>query len=464
MALQCALMLAALGGVVGAAIGQVGLGPRRERVTQGLDWELPAETAGEPVLVIGAGAAGLAAARRLRAAGRPVTLLEALSRIGGRIHTDDGFASVPVELGAEFIHGRQASTWQIVRAAGLHTVQVDHRATVEYHLDGRRLGWPDLAGDPELRQTGRLEEHLAGYQGPDITFREYARAQDWSPRARARAEAFIAGYDAADPGEISVLARAEQARRWHAGVGNFRILEGYARVVEALAAGLDVRLNTQVSTVRWQAGAVVVETRDGQRFEAARAVVTLPLGVLQAGGVAFDPPLPPAKQTAIARLRMGPVVKIILRFREPFWGRRLGFLLSDRPVPTWWAPGLGQPGYAPVLTGWAGGPPAAALSRLGAESAIAQALDDLTHFFGPAPRRLFETARFVDWPSDPFARGGYSYVPVGAMGAQAALAEPVDGTLFFAGEATHTAGHIATVHGAIESGWRAAAELLGGED
>jgi monoamine oxidase len=193
-------------------------------------------------------------------------------------------------------------------------------------------------------------------------------------------------------------------------------------------------------------------------------VLTLPLGVLQACSVRVEPELVD-KRRAVQNLRMGAVIKLALVFDAPFWwpeGReQLGFLQTpSEPFPVWWT---SYPVLSPLLVGWAGGPPAEALSNLADDQIVERALDSLGRVFGLHRRRL--ASRLVawcvhNWQCDPLALGAYSYVAVGGAGSQRALARPVAGTLFFAGEATEWSGHHATVHGAIMSGERAARELL----
>jgi monoamine oxidase len=251
---------------------------------------------------------------------------------------------------------------------------------------------------------------------------------------------------------------------------------GYGRLAVWFRDQLDarlgeVRLGTVVTAIRWEQGRVAVTATTGQavtEFRAGAAVITLPLGVLQAppgqpGAVRFDPD-PPGKRQAWAALAMGPVVKLVLRFREPFWAAStaldLGFLhIPAGPLQAWWT---GRAGGPAVLTGWAGGPAAAALSGLDPRAVLDRALAQLAGTFPIGRERLtglLEDWRVFDWQADPFTRGAYSYVPVGGHEWVRRLAEPVAGTLFFAGEATDylLAG---TVAGAIASGERAAGEVL----
>jgi len=417
------------------------------------------------VIAIGAGATGLAAAHALAQAGRRVIVLEARDRIGGRVWTDHHFASVPVERGAEFIHGQQADTWAWVRRAGARTEPVTRWAGRRLVQEDGRLVGPDVFEQrSDLAPVFTLEERLTAYTGPDISLAEWLAAQQFSPLAAHIADMRLAHANCASPATISVAELAHELRISDKGPGDFHILDGYDRVLALVAEGLDIRLGTPVAGIQWGEDGVevVVETfkrsnfQTFERFTAPQAIVTLPLAVLKAGVVAFDPPLPSAKQQAIAALNMAPAMKLILRFEEPFWDHDMTFLTGRDPLPVWWTV---RPG-APLLIGFVTGPRAARLAAHGPDDVLEQGLAALAVIFGDAPRRLFAAHALVDWAADDWARGGYSSVPPGMHGMRAVLAQPA-GALHFAGEATVFANNPATVHGALHSGERAASELLG---
>ncbi|MEO7913287.1 MAG: NAD(P)/FAD-dependent oxidoreductase [Roseiflexaceae bacterium] len=423
------------------------------------------------VLVIGAGAAGLAAARMLADAGRRVIVLEARTRIGGRVWTDRSFAAIPVERGAEFIHGDQADSWALVRRAGLHTESFSRwqgrRVVAE---DGRLAGDELLHARADLQRVFTLEQQLAAYQGPDCSLADWLVANAYSPLAAHIADLRLAHSNCATPHTISVAELVHELKIADKGPDDFHILDGYDRVLALLADGLDIRLGMEVTAIRWGEDGVQVMTRAGaleatpthpftpsplQSFQAPHAVITLPLALLQAGAVAFDPPLPAAKRAAINALTMAPAMKLLLRFDQRFWDAEMTFLSGRDPVPVWWTIHRDQP----LLTGFVTGPRAARLAAHGTEGALEQGLAALTAIFGDAPRRLFAAGEVVDWAADEWARGGYSSVPPGAYGQRAVLAQPA-GTLHFAGEATVYANNPATVHGALHSGERAAREIV----
>jgi monoamine oxidase len=292
-----------------------------------------------------------------------------------------------------------------------------------------------------------------------MSFAAWRDQQGFGPTAKKVLDLVVArGYNAT-PETFSIAGIAEA---WRIGTAtppdvSIHILDGYDRVVQGIAAGVDIRLNAAVTRIRWADDGVEVQTAAGV-FRARRAVITLPLAVLRAGMVAFDPPLPAAKQRAISGLAMQPALKVFLRFQQPFWDPGFSFLLGpDAPIPTFWT----APASGPVLVGLADGPETLALAALGEQGAVEQALAVLTQAFGPDPRRLFVAGRLVNWTADPWTQGGYSSQPPGALGLRKVLAAPV-GALYWAGEAPSWTDDPGGVHTAITTGQLAAREILAG--
>jgi monoamine oxidase len=345
------------------------------------------------------------------------------------------------------------------------------------HASGGRPEPADIGGG-----WGEIFGRLAQYGGPDLSFADFLarHCADVAPEAKAHATGYVEGFNAADKDVVSSLwlKETEAALGQAEGGASYRIEEGYDRVMDWLKDGLTpattaLHLNTVVRAVRWRPGRVEVEAASGAGAPvgpvvAARAVITLPLGVLQAppgalGFVRFEPDLA-GKRAAWGRLRMGPVVKLVLRFREAFWEdagyEGLAFLhTASGPFHTWWTT---RPMRTPVVTGWAGGPAARRLAGINEEVVLDQALDFLAVTFSQKRQRLaglLVAHHLCDWQADPFSRGAYASVAVNGLDAPKRLAEPVEGTLYFAGEATHEQ-MMGTVAGAIASGYRAADEVL----
>jgi len=399
------------------------------------------------VLVIGAGAAGLAAAAELARAGVSVLVVEARDRIGGRCYTRRlPGVPVPVELGAEFIHGRPQATFALLREFGIAAVDSTRTQLV---ASGGRLHSVNIFHAAQRVARAKL-------RGRDVSFRAFLARQRLPALTRALATMMVQGFDAADPGRISACEVLEEWSGAGLGASQPRPQGGYAPFLERLATS-NMQLQTVVRTVRWSRSSVEVQgTFRGEpwRAWAPRAIVTLPLGVLQSRLVRFAPRL----GKPLDKLASGPVIRVAMAFREPFWEKRhpgVAFFHSpEAPFPTFWTP---LPMHAPLLTAWAGGPKAARLTGKRPEALVGEALRSVRALF---PGDEQPSAYLVhDWQADPYARGGYSYVTVGGRGAREELAEPLEDTLYFAGEATDVE-QSGTVGGALASGQRAAREIL----
>ncbi|MBV9232566.1 MAG: FAD-dependent oxidoreductase [Candidatus Eremiobacteraeota bacterium] len=424
------------------------------------------------VIVIGAGVAGLAAARELAQKSLDVIVLEARERVGGRVWARSPDPNLPpAELGAEFLHGRAPQTLALLRAANQTTIP----------LTGKLFAFDEGAlHDDESRFTDALKifDAVSTLEN-DTTVDDYLRRFDVDPKRRATAamaRAFVEGFDAADPRIASVRAIAAE---WRSGeqVTSARPRAGYATMVERLAgdctaAGAQIRTSTILRRIEYRLRHAAVTATTGEHvesLEARAAVIALPVGVLRhaspESGVTLEPPLPPNKQRALGGIEMGEVMKVALWFRTPFWERvaegryRDGgfFQAQTHAFPTYWTQ---YPQRRSLVVAWAGGPRAIALRDRPYQELLSTACEGFGALFGEADlaRSEFQFGIMHDWTRDPFARGAYSYVRVGALTARRELAQPIDGTLFFAGEATSLDDQGGTVNGALESGLRAARE------
>jgi monoamine oxidase len=417
------------------------------------------------VLVIGAGVAGVTAARELARRGLSVTVIEARDRTGGRVHTIRDFCGHPVEAGAEFVHTDGAETWPEIRAAQLTVRRSAVPRRTMFNLGGRALSLPWTLLHPGVWSAFPILHHLAHTRPPDISARDFIERHGYRGRARLMAEMVFAH----SPGlidEIGVLGLLEdRILRLHTGSFN-RITDGYDRLVDHIARGLDVRLGFAVTTVRWGPAGVIVASADGRALSARAAITTLPLGVLASGAVEFVPPLPGDKRRSFGELVMGPVLKLLLHFREPFWPHWMANLgCGTGPVTIYWPAidggGKDDPRTPAVLTAYCTGPRAASLSQMQEAEAAAVVLADLARLFPRANlQRLLLGYRRIDWSTDPFARGGYTFTRPGCRGARDRLAAAETPALFWAGAATATSTIADTVQAAYVSGLRAATEVL----
>jgi monoamine oxidase len=439
------------------------------------------------VVVIGAGIAGLAAASKLGRAGLSVAVLEARDRIGGRIFTQRvPGCDAPIELGAEFIHGFAPEIWEPLRASGTAITEVEGQSWCV-----SREGLFPCRFFPQVDEIlDKMDDSL-----PDESFLAFLEGHFPNPThdqnqqdAKQRTLAYVTGFNAADPGLIGVHwlvtgMRAEEKLQGHRA---FRSRNGYEDLVEAFQRQLatcdvTVYTNTVVESIRWKPGYAELSSHTAERasgFKTSQVLITLPLPLLkpsrELGAVQFTPPLPQEKIASLEKLEMGKVIRIVLRFRHRFWDAisapadkkktlsGMSFLFSqDEWFPTWWT---AMPNQEPLITGWAPFRSAERLSGQNHSFVVQQSLRTLARLLGVRFENLeswLEGVHFHDWQSDPFSRGAYSYGKVGAARAQRILAAPVENTLFFAGEATDTSGQNGTVHGAIASAYRAAAEIVG---
>ncbi len=427
------------------------------------------------VIVIGAGGAGLAAAKSLAGRSLRVIVLEARERVGGRVWERKlAGTETPAELGAEFIHGKAPHTMALLRDAGMSAVAMGGEswmcgANGDLRHDDREFSLASraLEGARSLDKDESADQFLRRLESEEPT-RHMAEA----------ARAFVEGFEAADPAIASVKSIADELR---SGVDSTtrRPVGGYRPMVEFLyrscaAAGVLICLSTIVQRICWRIGAVAADacspSGEMRTLHARAAIVTLPVGVLRHSGdkteVAFDPDLPSAKRAALQNIEMGHAVKVSLSFRTAFWeqisnGRYRDSAFFRCPGQAFAGYWTQMPLHSQLIVAWAGGPKAIALRGAPQAEVIERALNGFGALLDePAlVNKEFQTGAMHDWGRDPFARGAYSYVTVGGGKARAALAAPVDGSLFFAGEATSGDGEGGTVNGALETGERAAAEV-----
>lgn len=418
------------------------------------------------VLVIGAGASGLGAAKELVDAGKRVIVLEGRERIGGRLYTDRTWSTAPVDLGASWIHGEKGGNpvTALVRSLGLET-SVTTWENVALYADGERLS------KHEARQVERVlaraleaVEEQGGGKDRSVAAAIDAAADELQLSSDER-RALAYGVSAQIESDFACDASDLSLRGWAEGKSDegedLAFPRGYDQILGALTGGVDVRLSHVVTRVAHDGSGVVVHTSKGT-FTAPRAIVTLPLGVLRSGAVKFEPGLPEAKTSAISAMRMDVLQKVYLRFAKPFWPEDVeifGRVAAGGEFVS--LVNMARLAKEPILLFFNAGSYARKVEEMTDDAVRDLATKHLREMFGPAVPTP-EACLVTRWGKDPFALGSYSHLPVGAKPSdRKALAAPVGDRLFFAGEATES-DYPATVHGALLSGRREARRILGG--
>lgn len=430
------------------------------------------------MLIIGAGAAGLMAARLLAKAGKKVVVLEARDRCGGRIHTlHNELFFKNAELGAEFIHGDLPVTLGLLNEAGIAFYPADAEMwqykNGEFYTEGGFIEEWGLLMEKltELEQDTSIEEFLRQYFAGD----EYYGLKNSVRR-------FVSGYDTADPEKASTFALRNE---WQSedGDAQYRVKGGYGTMIkyledEVTGSGNKIYLNSIVKEIKWAPHRVEVVTLDGSVYESSQIIIALPLGVLQANSnqkasISFAPLLVEQHQ-ALMDMGFGSIIKVLLEFEDAFWmdaktealaGKSLnnmGFLLSDEKVPTWWTQ---VPQHSPVLTGWLGGLPAYRKKDATEQEILNESLRSLSNIFKRDIEELkgkLQAFHVANWTVDPFTLGSYAYDTVAASQLRNLLGTPVEDTLFFAGEYLYEGPAMGTVEAALSSGEDAAKGILRG--
>ncbi len=410
------------------------------------------------IIIIGAGAAGLMAMKELLADGYRVCMLEAAPNSGGRIMTlkEKGFKT-PVEAGAEFIHGNLPLTLSLLQYAGIPFEPVEGKMITVHKGE-----WDP--GQEHEEHWAKLMKTLRKLK-KDMTIRtflgEYFPGTEYK-ELREATRRFAEGFDLADTGKASILSVRKE---WeHEEQMQYRIPGGYCQLTDYLLRlcrrrGGKIYFNSCARNIHFEKGKVLVKTRDKLKFEASRLIVTVSAGVLRSGMLHFNPGLG-AHQAAIRQLGFGSVIKFLLQFKNPFWkGRGIGFLFSDEPIPTWWTQ---RPEKNNLLTGWLGGPAAAKMSSEKEGSLLQLALGSLASLFqmkGAELKSQLSHYKIIRWEKQPYILGGYSYNTIYSEKAIEVLTQPVEDTIFFAGEALYTGEFQGTVEAALQTGLEVAKKI-----
>lgn len=415
------------------------------------------------IIIIGAGAAGLMAAKELSAKAYNVTVLEANNRLGGRIWTiqNDSFLK-PVEAGAEFVHGNLKLTQQLLNEA--HIVYSATKGKTMHVENGEAKKQDDFFNDWDrfMEKMYQLKE--------DITVAEFLNKNFSGEKyksVRQSVQAFAEGFDLADIDKASVFALRDE---WsHEEGKQYRVEGGYRQLINYLTeackkSGCKIETSCIAKKVYWKKNEVKIITSDGRDFVGNKVIVTVPISVLQSelnaeAAIAFTPSIDKFFQAA-KMMGYGTITKIFLQFNEAFWNKDASFILSNEPVPTWWTQ---APQSYSLLTGWLTGARMKKLQNTDTSSILEISFKSLASIFKiniADLKQKLTASVIVDWTKEPFALGGYSYNTLESTTARRLMNIPIQQTIFFAGEALYEGNDGGTVEAALISGTEIAEKVI----
>ncbi len=428
------------------------------------------------VIIVGAGAAGLYAAKTLKEAGINVIILEASTTHGGRVRPIAGFADFNVEAGAEFVHGKgniagdpPSFLWSSINAYD-PSLLLEYGGYKELYQIGTGYETDPPYWNAELENAWQFYLNMYSYAGDDILMSEHLAVEYGIDEAHPYwhiYDAWIGSEFGTSIKRIGMKSIAISENLWLTGDQDFLLDTSYLPLLETLffAPVLgDIQYNKIVTSITYSATSVSVNCGDGSIFTGDKALVTVPLTILKENSILFDPVLPTEKISAIETIGMGAGMKLILKFSQTFWTDEIQGMTMEGYTSYIWSPGLGKTGATNnVLICFIMGENAEYMSSIDA-GAVDVALAELDLLFGGAASLYFMESSIQDWSLEPFIKGAYSFPSPGTYTSETEscrldLAAPVNCALFFAGEATNNY-HPATVHGALESGARAAAEII----
>jgi monoamine oxidase len=416
------------------------------------------------VIVVGAGIAGLTAAHILAKSGIMVTLLEATARYGGRIHTLTGFADCPIEVGAEEIHGGKTAWADLLEQSGKKMLAYENVHQDLYRIDAQLITEKEAFKRADFQQALDFWDIIKQYPAKDKTLSVYdlMQASALPQNIQHIVEAWLSNAYGTHTKNIGVLALQKSWVKWSAGESNFVLEE--AGLTDTLAELFQdilpkIHFSEAVTSIDYSKTTLKIITEAGNSYTADKVILTVPLPILQKEKITFTPPLPAEKQQAIQTIGIDTGLKLILKFKASFWGENIAAIYGDGYFSEFYPAAKNEEA---ILTALVMGEKARYLGNLQRETLIYMALFELDAIFGDkAATRTFIDYYLMDWGKEPYICGAYSYPSVGSDKARFVLSQPIRDQLFFAGEATCTNGHHATVHGALESGAKSALEVLG---
>lgn len=399
------------------------------------------------VLIIGAGAAGLYAAYVLKSKKINVQVLEASANYGGRLAKLNGFANFPLDLGAQWLHGRNNILGDLITKSGT-TISLDE-ASAKYWFNNTLVD--DLPKRVDI---------FEGEDLPDVSFQDYAIQKGLGVEYKYIVEN-LAGDQGAAASRLSVYYNHLEEEQWNSGNEDFKFQETFFDLLDKQIAAQvkdNILLNTIVKKIDYTSSTIVVTDNKNNTYQADKVIITVPISILKSDDIEFVPALPSEKITAFSKIGMGAGMKVFLKFTNKFFDQGI---IGGNICAAYADESEGKVQNDNVLLAFVMGEQAEYLTALGSDTAITNAiLKELDNMYNGQATASFIASHVQNWTTNPFIKGAYSYSTIGMGDARKVAAQSINKKIYFAGEAMNTNGHHQTVHGAVETGYREVINLL----
>ncbi len=414
----------------------------------------------QKVIIIGAGAAGLAAGHFLQKSGIHCTILEASNRYGGRVWSNHTLAPVSVELGAEEIHGENSAWCWLLQTHDIDLYDYTEDSEDFYFFENTLVPEQILEKRKDFNAALEYWDYLMEYPNKEaMPLNLWLKKQKDFGEMYPFIKVWLQSAYGVPASQLNVPDMVKIGEKWTSGEENFILKkEAYQTALgkvfkDALPL---IHYEQIVQALDYQGEQITIQTQDGQSYTADKILITIPLTQLQKNAIQFTPALPPEKMRAIQGLKLGNVIKLSIRFRAAFWDEDTSSIYTGEDIAEFYTSAKDD---TALLTAYIGGEAAHKYSQAGETPTLERALQILKKIYQVPVEALYEAHTFTDWQKIPFVEGAYSYPHLHAERLRPLLAQPVQEKIFFAGEATNYHGHAGTVHGAIESAYRAVQEM-----
>jgi len=401
------------------------------------------------IIIIGAGAAGLYAAYILKSKGINFQLLEADTNYGGRLGKIDGFADFPIDLGAQWLHGKNSILGDLITKSNTK-ITLDN-SSEKYWFNNQIIN--SLPND--INSIFLKEDNI-----PDISFKDFAIQQGFNNEYKYIVEN-IAGDSGASASMISAYWKIKEEENWVSGDDDFKFQETYFDFIDkqiASAVKDKIILNTIVNKIDYSQDSVTVTDTNNNTYQADKVIITVPVSILKLNDIQFIPPLPSEKTIAFSKIGMGAGMKVFLKFTNKFFAENI---IGGSVCAAYADESIGKLTNENVLLAFIMGEQAEYLTALGTDVAITDALlGELDMMYGGQATASFIASHVQNWTTKPFIKGAYSFSTVAMGDARKIATQSINKKLYFAGEAMNINGHHQTVQGAVETGYREVINIL----